>query len=192
VAGTQGPQGIQGPQGAQGSPGAQGINVSGAQGAQGAAGVQGVQGQSGAASVAITQVNSLGVNTAASGVQGEIRATGTITSFYSDIRLKTILNNINNALEKLDKLHGVYYEQNDLAKQFGYNYDNERQIGVIAQEIKSVLPEAVKIAPFDADEYGESISGEDYLTVLYSRVVPLLVEALKEQKEQIDYIKSKL
>jgi hypothetical protein len=85
----------------------------------------------------------------------------------------------------------VYYNQNELAKKFGYNND-ERQIGLIAQEINEVLPEVVKIAPFDSNKYGHSISGENYLTVMYQKVVPLLIEALKEQKEQIDRINKML
>ena len=47
---------------------------------------------------------------------------------------------------------------------FGYN-DYKRQVGVIAQEVQKVLPESVKIAPFDMDVEGNSKSGENYLTV---------------------------
>ena len=61
-----------------------------------------------------------------------------------------------------------------------------------AQEVLNALPEAVAPAPFDSDKYGHSISGEKYLTVMYSKIIPLLVQSLKEQKEQIEYIKSKL
>ena len=69
-----------------------------------------------------------------------------------------------------------------------------------AQEVQAVMPEAVSIAPFDIardDETGETLpnvsaSGEDYLTVDYARLVPLLVEAIKEQQQQIDELKAKL
>jgi hypothetical protein len=137
----------------------------------------------------VTEVTALGVNTIA-GTTGEIRATGQITAYYSDKRLKQVLGNVDNCLEKISKIHGVYYEQNELANSFGYK-DSSRQIGFIAQEIQEVLPEAVKIAPFDSNKYGHSISGEKYLTVLYSKIVPLLIEALKEQKIQIDELKTK-
>ena len=78
-----------------------------------------------------------------------------------------------------------------MAKSFGYT-DVERQLGVIAQAVNGVLPEVVKIAPFDADKYGNSKSGENYLTVQYEKIVPLLIESLKEQKKQIDYLKLKI
>jgi hypothetical protein len=132
----------------------------------------------------------LGVNTAA-GPTGEVRATGSITAGYSDERLKDIVSVIGDSLNKLDTLRGVYFVENNKAKQFGFN-NNNRQVGVIAQDVNAVLPEAVDNAPFDIDSNCESISGENYLTVMYERITPLLIEALKQQKEQIEYIKSKL
>ena len=88
-------------------------------------------------------------------------------------------------------LDGVYYTKNDLARSFGYE-GNEQEVGLIAQQLQQVLPEVVEPAPFDLDKYGNSKTGENYLTVMYERVVPLLIEALKEQKGQIDYLNSKL
>jgi hypothetical protein len=105
--------------------------------------------------------------------------------------LKQIIGNISNSLERVNALTGAYYEENEVAKKYGYDSAG-KQIGLIAQEVQSVLPEVVKIAPFDANKYGHSVSGENYLTVLYSKVVPLLIEALKEQKTQIEYLKTKL
>ena len=52
------------------------------------------------------------------------------------------------------------------------------------------LPEAVKLAPFDTDEDFKSKSGKDYLTVQYEKIVPLLVDAIKDQQKQIDELKS--
>ena len=170
--------------------GAQGVaGAQGPQGATGPAGFQGPQGYQGAIGPAVTQVAALGVNTAA-GPTGEVRATGDITSAFSDSRLKNILGPIENSLWKLDKLRGVYYNTNLLAEKIGYNSDT--QIGLIAQEVKQVLPEVVKLAPFDINKHGHSKSGENYLTIVYSKIVPLLIQALKEQKDQIDYIKSRL
>jgi hypothetical protein len=89
----------------------------------------------------------------------------------------------------------VYYHENDLAKKFGYE-GKERMVGLIAQDVEKVLPEALSIAPFDAKPGGyvgdltNSKSGENYLTVRYELMMPLLIEALKSQKEQIDYLKS--
>ena len=69
------------------------------------------------------------------------------------------------------------------------------QVGVSAQSVQRVLPEAVALAPFDYEtsETGEitSKSGENYLTVDYSRIVPLLIEALKELSNKIDILEAK-
>jgi hypothetical protein len=137
------------------------------------------------------QVNSLGVGTAGSGTTGEIRATNNITAFYSDKRLKDIQGIIPNALAKLLTLSGVIFKQNKKAEEFGYtNY--EEQVGVIAQEVQAVLPQVVKPAPFDLDENNQSKSGENYITVQYEKLVPLLIEAIKEQQKQIDELKAKI
>lgn len=132
-----------------------------------------------------SQSNSIGVGTAPSGTAGEIRATNQITAYYSDKRLKSEVEQIKNALDKIEQLTGVIYTQNELAEQFGYN-NYERQVGLYAQDVKAVQPEAVKPAPFDIDENGKSISGQDYLTVQYDRLIPLIVEAIKELKERVD------
>ena len=135
-----------------------------------------------------TQINSLGVGTGASGTAGEIRATNNITAYYSDQRLKKDIKQIKGALEILNHIRGVRYVQSELAETFGYhNYD--QQVGVIAQEVQKVVPEAVKIAPFDAGEGNTSISGENYLTVQYDRLVPVLIEAIKELKAEIEVLK---
>jgi hypothetical protein len=120
------------------------------------------------------QMNSLGVNTAASGTAGEIRATNNITAYYSDDRLKTKLGNIQNALDKLKTLSGFYYEANEIAQSLGYTV--QKEVGVSAQQVQAVLPEIVVPAPID----------DKYLTVRYEKLIPLLIEAIKEQQEQID------
>lgn len=138
------------------------------------------------------QFGSVGVGTAASGVTGEIRATNNITAYYSDGRLKTITSTIENPLDKIQQISGVYYTGNDVAESYGY-MDKSEQVGVIAQEIQKVLPHVVKPAPFDTayDENGNmySKSGENYLTVQYDKIVPLLIEAIKELKSEIDVLK---
>lgn len=136
------------------------------------------------------QITSLGVGTAASGTTGELRCTNQIVAFYSDKRLKTVMGKIENALDKIDQLDGIFYTQNELAESFGYN-DYSTQVGVIAQDVQSVLPEVVKPAPFDIAEDGTSISGEEYLTVQYEKLVPLLIEAVKELRRELNSIKQK-
>lgn len=126
------------------------------------------------------QFTSFGVGTAASGTTGEIRATNNITAYYSDDRLKTKLGVIDNALEKVLSLSGFYYEANSVAQALGYEVKQE--VGVSAQEVQAVMPEVVAPAPID----------ERYLTVRYERLVPLLIEAIKEQQQQINRLKAKL
>ena len=122
-------------------------------------------------------------------VGGILSATGNIIAYYSDGRLKNIEGKIDNPLEKLDKINGVYYRQNELAKEFGYN-NNKRQVGLIAQEVEEVLPEVIQRAPFDINEEdGSSKTGENYLTIDYDKIVPLLVEAIKELKREIEELK---
>lgn len=135
-----------------------------------------------------TRHNSLGVGTSASGTAGEIRATNAITAFYSDRRLKTNFRPIENALDRVDQLTGLMYTQNELAETFGYN-DYSQQVGVFAQDVQQVQPEAVKPAPFDIAADGSSISGENYLTVQYEKLVPLLIEAIKELRKEINQLK---
>ena len=130
------------------------------------------------------QFNSLGVNTAGSGTAGEIRATNEITAYYSDRRLKENVKVIDNAVEKVLLLNGITYTPNELAESFGYDRTT-KLVGLFADEVEVVLPEATRPAPFDQDENGNSKSGENYKTIQYEKVVPLLVEAIKEQQRQI-------
>ena len=130
----------------------------------------------GTASVNIASIN-LNANTTA--CAGAITATGNITAYYSDDRLKTRLGNIPNALEKVLSLNGFYYEANETAQALGYAVSKEA--GVSAQEVQAVLPEIVVPAPID----------DKYLTVHYERLIPLLIEAIKELKMEIDILKGK-
>ena len=121
---------------------------------------------------------------------GTITATGNITAFFSDERLKAKLGNINNAIGKISQLNGFYYKFNELANSFGYT-DDKTQLGLSAQEVQSVFPDIVSLAPFDMkdDNIDESKSGENYLTIDYSKLVPVLVEAIKELKAEIEELK---
>ena len=124
-------------------------------------------------------------------VQGGISATGDITSSASDKRLKENRKPISNAVEKVLKLKGITYDWIDnISEVTGTEWNHtEKQAGLIAQDVQKVLPEAVSIAPFDKDGEGKSVSGKDYLTIDYARVVPLLVNAIKEQQVQIEELK---
>lgn len=129
-------------------------------------------------------------------VTGALTATGNITAYYSDERLKTKIGDLDGALDKIKQLNGFYYVENDLAKELGFDND-EQQVALSAQEVQAVMPEAVSLAPFDiakdeetGDTLNVSASGENYLTVDYARLVPLLVEAIKELKAEIEELKN--
>jgi hypothetical protein len=123
------------------------------------------------------QHNSIGVGTAGSGTTGEIRATNNITAYYSDDRLKTRIGNIESALDKLLSLNGFYYQANETAQALGYAV--KREVGVSAQEVQKVVPEIVVPAPID----------DKYLTVHYEKLIPLVIEAIKELKAEVDTLK---
>ena len=110
-------------------------------------------------------------------VTGNLTATGEVTAYYSDERLKDFEGTIPDALDKVKKLNGYLYTENDAAKNLGFFNDN-RQVGVSAQEVQAVLPEVVVPAPANAE----------YLTVKYDKLVPLLIEAIKEQQDQIEQL----
>jgi len=112
-------------------------------------------------------------------VNGFITATGNITTNYSDERLKNKIGNIESALDKVMLLNGFYYEPNDIAQKLGYTL--KREVGVSAQEVEAVLPEIIAPAPID----------DQYLTVHYERLIPLLIESIKELKNELDAIKNK-
>ena len=126
---------------------------------------------------------------------GNLTVTGNVTAFYSDLRLKENITPILNALPKLLSLRGVTYNSNEVAERYGYS-DKKEQVGVIAQEVEKVLPQIVVPAPFDIgyDEEGNnySISGENYKTVDYNKLIPLLIEAIKEQQEIIANLQSRI
>tara|TARA_A100001388_G_scaffold174969_1_gene130884 strand:- start:461 stop:1570 length:1110 start_codon:yes stop_codon:yes gene_type:complete len=105
-------------------------------------------------------------------------STGAITSqdnitAYSDIRIKKDVKTIENALDKVCAMRGVEYTRisNDV-----------REIGVIAQEVKEVVPELVEIKE-NTDSFNEGIS--DIHTMKYQNTVGLLIEAIKELKDEL-------
>ena len=133
----------------------------------------------GIATTSNPQFNSIGIGTGATGTTGEIRATNNITAYYSDDRLKTKLGNIENALDKIDELSGFYYEENELAESLGYT--KHRQVGVSAQQVQKQFPDSGVVVPAPIDE--------NYLTVRYEKLIPLLIEGIKELRAEVKEIK---
>ena len=108
-----------------------------------------------------------------------VTASGDITSNTSDARLKDVIGIIENPLEKLSKINGYDFTWNETAKSLeGNNFDDEAQVGVMAQEIEEVLPSVVKPSAF-----------EGYSTVQYEKIVPLLIESIKELQKEVESLK---
>lgn len=101
-------------------------------------------------------------------VNGAIRASGDIFS-TSDVRVKTNIEVIQNALQKLINIQGVTFNKNGAA---------ERSAGVIAQDVERVLPEVV------------SLDKDGYLSVSYGNMIALVIEAIRELNDKIDAIQS--
>ena len=94
----------------------------------------------------------------------------------SDIKLKEDIEVIDNAVDKVKQLRGITYTLKS---------DGNRLTGLIAQDLEKVLPEAVYTSETIPDEIN-GIEAEEHLAIRYGNTVGLLVEAIKEQQEQID------
>ena len=105
-------------------------------------------------------------------VTGAIYATSDIVA-YSDRRSKENIITIDNALDKVSKIRGVYYTPKE-------GDDKSRKVGVIAQELNEILPEAVTYAE-DVDQYG----------VDYGKITGLLIEAVKELQARVKELENK-
>jgi len=125
------------------------------------------------------QADSIGVGTSPSGTTGQIRATDDITAFYSsDVALKEDIENISDPLESLKKLNGVLFNWKDswIKKQGGEDgyFVRKKDVGVIAQEVEKVLPEAVAQRP------------DGIKAVKYDRLTCLLIEAVKVLTDKVE------
>ena len=121
---------------------------------------------------------SLGVGVTANATDGRIDASNDIVAYSSsDKRWKTNINTIESPLEKLQKLSGVEFDWIEDWEVHG-NVGND--VGVIAQEVELVLPQAVQTRD----------SGMK--AVRYEKLIPLLIETIKEQQKQIDELKNKI
>ena len=115
---------------------------------------------------------------------GSATLSGSLTQNASDIKLKENIQPITNSLEKVKSLSGFTYNWNKKAQDIGFkgeHYD-ELQVGLSAQDVEKIQPEVVKPAPAD----------NNFKTIQYEKLVPLLVEAIKEQQEQIEILKSEV
>ena len=119
------------------------------------------------------------VDTSGNGIfKGNVTAYGT----PSDIKLKKDIKVIDNAVDKVKQLQGITYTLKS---------DGNRLTGLIAQDLEKVLPEAVYTSGTISDEIN-GIEAEEHLAIRYGNTVGLLVEAIKEQQEQIETLTAKV
>jgi hypothetical protein len=115
---------------------------------------------------------------------------------YSDDRLKVKSNNIPEALSKINKLNGFYYTDSDTVTDIKKGEDKEgnqlyqekettQKLGVSAQELEAVLPEV--ISKLDSSL---SATNTEYLAVDYTKIVPLLIEGIKELKTKVETLET--
>ena len=121
--------------------------------------------------------NGSGTNTLTIDSSGNGTFNGNVTA-YSDIRLKDNIQTIDNALDKVCKLRGVEYTR----KQTGV-----REIGVIANEVKEVVPELVTVTDLRSDINPDELN--DVHVMKYQNTVGLLIEAIKDLKAEIEELK---
>ncbi len=184
--GPTGPTGPTGPQGVSGPTGPQGVSgPTGPQGVSGPTGPQGVSGPTGPtgpnyATNANVQLGYLGIGAANPGTTlGTIVATNDITAYFSsDKNLKENIETISNAMSIVESMSGVRFDWNEIAREM-YPERTNRDLGVIAQEVENVLPEIV------------TTRENGYKAVKYEKIVPVLIQAIKELKAEIDELKKK-
>lgn len=112
-------------------------------------------------------------------VHGDLNVTGDITAFYtSDRRLKESLTKIPDALDKVSAINGYTFSWNADAVAMGKDA-SQREAGVVAQEIESILPEVVQTKE------------DGFKAVRYEQLIPLLIEAIKDLRREVNDLKSK-
>jgi hypothetical protein len=123
----------------------------------------------------ITAAGAMGLGVTPTNTSGRFEASNDIVAFSSsDIRWKTNIKNIDSPLDKISKLNGVTF---DWIEDEPIHGNKGHDIGVIAQEVEKVLPEIV-----DTRDSGMK-------AVKYEKLIPLLIESIKDQQNQINELK---
>jgi hypothetical protein len=130
----------------------------------------------------------VGIGTVSTSYKLDVNGAAHATSFptSSDVRFKKNITPLQNSLEKIKKLQGVKYEWNEFinSRRDGYKL-NIPIIGLIAQDVEQVVPEIV-------DHWKLSEDCQDARSIDYPRLIPLLIEAMKEQQNQIEELRNEI
>jgi len=128
-----------------------------------------------------------------SGSQGNISCTGTLYQSASDGRLKTNVVPITDPIEKLKKIRGVTFDWvEDIASEYDFHPHSMHEHGVIAQEVQEVIPDAVDTAPFNGNYTKKNGTDHNFLTVQRDKIIPLLIESIKEQQTLIESLTARI
>ena len=112
-------------------------------------------------------------------VTGEMAVSDNITAYYSsDISLKDNIRPIESAIFKVKQIRGVTFDWNEKSTEL--QQEKGHDVGLIAQEVEKVLPEVVQIRE------------DGIMAIQYEKVVPLLVEAIKEQQVTIENLTKRI
>ncbi len=126
---------------------------------------------------------------------GNVTVTGSFSN-PSDAKLKQNINKMENALPKVIQLEGKVYE-NKIAEYSHMNLSEGKQFGFIAQDVENIFPELVRVnqhpgANKKEQEEGIFYDPVDYKSINYIGMIPVLVEAIKEQQEMIETLKAEI
>jgi len=114
----------------------------------------------------------------------EIFSQNNITAFYSDARLKQDLEVVRDAGSLLDKLNVYTYTWNEKGQQLTGFAAGEEDVGCVAQEVQAAFPKAVRI--------NKAVEGEEYLSVDYVKMIPLLISEIQSLRQEVRELKQRI
>ena len=124
----------------------------------------------------VTGTNSLVVQNSTNGVY--LGVGSTTWSSLSDIRLKNINSNIENALDSLMGLSTINFSWKS-------DSENKENLGLIAQEVESVFPQVVQKAKLGGNANSQNLDNTEYLSVKYTELIPVLIKAIQELSAKV-------
>ena len=134
-----------------------------------------------------TEYNLYVGNSYITGSQGSIGTTANIVAYVSDKRLKDDVTPISNPINKIKQIGGYNFTWGT-----GSVKPGQEDVGVISQEVEEVMPEVIRNFTHTSEDTNRGATPGTFKSVLYDRMVPLLIEGIKEQQEQIDDLREQL